>query len=241
MLIGAALIGAGAVLAFQFLTASFERPRLSPPPAAERPPLAYVEPGPAKAPQGPDFFGFPLNRTERAARPSELMRFVPMQGRCAAGFDATSTLHDFSGSTTAITGHIEFEKGRHESTAKAEIVVDARTLDTGNKDRDQDMHETTLESAKYPEVRFVLTSVAMKTPGALSGDLTMRGTIEIHGVKREVEIPAVGELREDGYLHGKGQFKALLTDFGMTPPTKLGFIKVRDEIVIWFELWAEPE
>ncbi len=237
-------------------------PPPAPPPAPEPPkpePPPPEPPQPAPPAPGPDFFGFAVASTEAAtveppkpppeppkpvATPAPveppkpvLLRYVPAKNRCAAGFDGESTLHKFAGNTTAVTGWVEFEKGRHETTARAEFVVDARTLDTGNESRDKEMHEKHLESAKFPELRF---SLASQTPWSQDGAFAMTGTLEIHGAKKDVTFACVGKLRRDGWLHVKGELAAKLTDYGIKPPSKL-VVSVRDDINIWFELWAKPE
>jgi polyisoprenoid-binding protein YceI len=159
-----------------------------------------------------------------------------MKDRCVAGFDGKSTLHDFSGWTKAVTGEIEFEKGRLAETAKASVTVDARTLDTGDKGRDEEMHENVIESARFTEMKFVLASVRLGEGGSAA----MKGSMEIHGVPRELEIPITLALRRDGCLYVKGEVRAKVSDFGIAPPSKLGMINVEDEIRIWFEAWAEP-
>ncbi|MBI2922747.1 MAG: YceI family protein [Planctomycetes bacterium] len=211
---------------------------------------------------GPEFFGFPVGSTEAAApppapepkpepkpepRPEPKPKPKPppapavaklrfMNGRCVAGFDGTTTLHDFSGWTKSVTGEIEYQKGKLAETVKASVTVDARTLDTGDKDRDKEMHETNLESQKYHEMKFVLSGLRMGEGQAA----TMKGTIEIHGTSREVEMPITLTLRRDGFIYVKGELKARISDFKVEVPSKLGMINVDDNIRIWFEVWAEP-
>ncbi|MBI2933585.1 MAG: YceI family protein [Planctomycetes bacterium] len=230
-----------------------------PPPAPLPAPVAK----PLEGPAGPEFFGFavasldaavveappppppppPVAEPPRKKEPPKpvVRRFTPMKGRCAVGFDGESTLHKFAGNTMAVEGYIEFVKERVEETARAQFVVDARTLDTGNEGRDHEMHANYLESQKYPQMRFDLGSVALRTHGEALGDFTMKGTLEIHGTQKEVEIPCSAELRRDGYVHVKGAFRTKMSDFGITPPSKFGIINVRDEIDVWFEVWAGPE
>jgi polyisoprenoid-binding protein YceI len=197
-----------------------------------------------------EFFGFPVETLQQAPepppppppataaeppkpRPRETPRYLPIPEKCVAGFDGSSTLHDFRGWTRAVTGEVRFEPDRIEATAKASIVVDARTLDTGNPDRDKDMHEL-LQSEKFPEFRFSLESFRPDAGGAF----TMKGSLEIRGQSRPVEIPGTFTLRADGLLHAKGEFRAKMSDFGIQPPSAMLVIRTSDDIKIWFELWA---
>ena len=226
-----------------------------PEPPVQKPPDVVA----AKPPAGPEFFGFPVGSAERAPEPAPepkpeprpepkpepkpkpapvpvIVRLRLMKDRCVAGFDGKSTLHDFSGWTKSVTGEITYEDGRLAETAKASVTVDARTLDTGDADRDAEMHEKHLESGKHPEMKFELWSIKMT--GANTMD--MSGTLEIHGTKKAVTIPCEVKLRHDKYAWVKGEIKAKMTDFGIEPPVKAGVIKVDDEIRVWFEAWAEP-
>lgn len=250
MSIGGAL-GVAASVAVREATrtpiARMEAPEPPPPPPVLTLPTPPVEPGtseppsssPAPAPRPPafDFFGFETEGSERAAPPPpapRVLRFEPLKDRCAAGFDATSTLHDFRGWTKAVGGHVSFERERLEETASAVITVDARTLDTNNPDRDKEMHADFLHSGTFPELRFELKEFRRTSEGAYR----MKGRLEIHGTSRDVEIPGTFELRADGYLHAKGELRARMSDFGISPPVTALVIRVDDEIRIWFEIWA---
>jgi polyisoprenoid-binding protein YceI len=205
-------------------------------------------PAPLHRPPAFDFLGFPVESAERAApAPAEpppapvapkLLRFAPLPDRCVAGFDATSTLHDFRGWTKSVTGWIAFEKERLEETAAAAFVVDARTLDTNNPDRDRDMHIDVLHTARYPEFKFTLKEFRRTSKDRDDGACTMKGTMEIHGTAKDVEIPGTFALRRDGYLHVKGELRTNVTDFGISPPVTALVIRVDDEIKVWFEVWA---
>ncbi|MCE9581382.1 MAG: YceI family protein [Planctomycetes bacterium] len=236
----------------------------TPEPVAKPPAPEVVAKPPTPEPKGPpdvgpEYFGFPVGSTARAPKPEPkpepapvpkpepkpepappakpaIEHLVFMEGRCVAGFDGKSTLHDFSGWTKSVTGTIEFERGHLATTAKASVTVDARTLDTGDADRDKEMHEAHLETGKFPDMKFEVVSVTLGEGEAM----TMKGTIEIHGVKKELEIPCTLQQRRDRKIHVKGEVRSKMSDFGIKPPSKAGFINVDDEIRIWFEAWAEP-
>src|SRR5689334_19835775 len=98
------VLGSGGILGLQALGPRPSPPAVPPPPPPSAPPSetrrAAVE-----------FFGLP-SATADEARPSSseatdpVRRFVPIKGSSVAGFDATSTLHDFRGWTRGVTGQI---------------------------------------------------------------------------------------------------------------------------------------
>jgi polyisoprenoid-binding protein YceI len=210
----------------------------TPPEVAETPEPA--PPAPASRPPVFDFFGFEVEGPAGAPEPrrvARVLRFVPVRERCAAGFDATSTLHDFRGWTKAVEGSVSFDPERLEATARATIVVDARTLDTGHPDRDREMRRDHLQSERFPEMKFELKEFR-RTAGA---GFLMKGSLEIRGRAKDVEMHGTFELRRDGHLHAKGGLRVRMSDFGISPPVTALVIRVDDEIRVWFELWARRQ
>src|SRR3954466_1711004 len=69
------------------------------------------------------------------------------------GFDGTSTLHDFTGKTHAITGDFRADAGDPARLVGGAVWIEARTLDTGNGSRDSDMRDV-LDVSKYPQIVF---------------------------------------------------------------------------------------
>jgi polyisoprenoid-binding protein YceI len=164
-----------------------------------------------------------------------------VKGKCVAGFDATSTLHDFRGWTTGVSGEIRFDPRRLEETATATFVVDARSLDTGDQDRDLEMHRDHLRSGTYPELKFTLSRFNRADPARTDGAFFLKGDLEIRGTSVPIEGPGTFEIRPDGYLHVKGEFRARMSQFGIAPPVTALIIRVGDEVTLWFELWAKLE
>src|SRR6187549_65030 len=168
------LLGSGGILGLQALGPRPSPPAVPPPPSA--PPAATRR-------AAVEFFGLP-SATADEARPSTpeatdpVRRFVPIRGSSVAGFDATSTLHDFRGWTRGVTGQIRFDPSRLEETAGAEILVDARELDTGDKDRDKEMHAH-LQSQGYPNFKLTLNRFVRPDPARKDGPFVMRADLEI--------------------------------------------------------------
>jgi polyisoprenoid-binding protein YceI len=100
-------------------------------------------------------------------------------------FDGRGTVGDFTGTTSTMTGRLV---GAADLPAvRGWVEAPVKTLLTGNGKRDKDLNKS-MESEKYPTIRFDLTGVA---PRAARGDtvaVTLLGTFHIHGVIR----PACG-------------------------------------------------
>lgn len=169
---------------------------------------------------------------------SAAQAFAPIPGQCLVGFDAVSSLHDFSGSTSAVTGLIRLAAAGGASDVRGHIAADAATLTTGHEGRDEKMRTHHLDTPQFPKITFTFASI---DPAGDRPDVprTVRGRFCIHGIEREVQIPTELTQRQDGLLHLKGSLALQMTDFGITPPSLL-VITVQDKVTAWFDLWLEP-
>src|SRR5262249_31618830 len=94
---------------------------------------------------------------------------------------------DFTGTTTTLQG--ELTGSDDLSGVRGWVEAPVNTLATGNGKRDRDLNRS-MESDKYPTIRFELTGVS---PDHASGDtvqVELQGAFQIHGVRRDVTIPA---------------------------------------------------
>lgn len=86
-----------------------------------------------------------------------------------------------------------------------------------------------LDAANHPWMRFELASVELLIEG--TGRIT--GTLEIHGVRREVTVSLRGVLAERR-LEVRGELEIRQTDFGIQPESIAGVVKVADPMKIVF-------
>jgi polyisoprenoid-binding protein YceI len=152
-------------------------------------------------------------------------------------FDGRATLGDFTGTTTTVTG--EFYGGPDLASVQGWVEAPVRTLRTGKGKRDTDMNKS-MESDKYPMIRYELTGV---TPGVWSGDtaqVTLLGRFVIHGVTREAEIPARLTI-SGGQVRVEGSTPLNLKDYRIGGLTKfLGTIRMHEDIVVRLDVTFAP-
>jgi polyisoprenoid-binding protein YceI len=118
-------------------------------------------------------------------------------GKLSAGklsFDARATKGPFVGTTTTMSG--QMTGGPNLSTVRGWVEAPVGTLKTGNDHRDRDLNKS-METAKYPTMRFDLTGVTQATGSGDSIPVTLAGDLFIHGVKRPVELPGWVRLGKD--------------------------------------------
>src|SRR5580698_2393917 len=92
---------------------------------------------------------------------------------------------------------------------------------------------TCLDAGRFPTIRFVSGAVADAGADAKGRDLTLRGELTLHGVKRAVAMRVHLELT-GAELAATGRTTLRQTDFGITPISKAGVVKVKDELeIVW--------
>ena len=164
------------------------------------------------------------------------MRGPIPNGRLTSGmlsFDGHATLGDFTGTTRTVTGQLT---GAPEiSSVRGWVEAPVESLKTGDRKRDKDLNKS-MESSKYPNLRFDLNSITAKQSAGDSIPVTLHGTLNIHGVTRRLELP--------GTIVFKGQTARVRTDFplnlkeyGIGGLSKmLGMLKMHENIEVHVDL-----
>jgi len=153
-------------------------------------------------------------------------------------FTGHSTVGDFVGTTTAITGGVT---GNAElANARGWVEATVATLNTGNGLRDRDLRST-MDVAKYPTMRFELAGVTVESPAATSDTVTstLRGALTIHGITRDVAVPAT-LIRAADTVDVSGAFPIDLGDYKVSGLTRfLGTLRVQRKIEVRFNVRFE--
>jgi polyisoprenoid-binding protein YceI len=164
---------------------------------------------------------------------------VPTAPRSAAlqegtlSFDGHATTGDFVGTTTSVTGAAT--SGPDLATTRGWVEAPVATLHTGNKLRDRDMRSV-MEVEKYPTMRYDLTDVTVRSTSADSSDVTLRGTLRLHGVSRSVDIPAT-VARDGDVTRVVGTFPVNVSDYQVRGLTKvLGMLRMQERIEVHLAL-----
>jgi polyisoprenoid-binding protein YceI len=168
-----------------------------------------------------------------------LQRFALVPSLSRVGFDAKSTLHDFSGACTNVEGEIQVALARPAAGCSGFVRASAAALETGLAERDDEMRKV-LGVAEFAEIRFdwksfepgEVDAAALRVTGTAHGDLT------IHGKTRAVSLPVRVAVDASRRLGIEGELHVKMSDFGVAPPKKLGLISVDDEVVVWIALRA---
>lgn len=111
-----------------------------------------------------------------------------------------------------------------------EIVVDAKSGDSGSGMRDRKMHREVLESERYSEISFFPDRVAGTVALLGKSSLMVHGMFRIHGVDREITVPAEVELSPN-HWSATVHFNVPYAKWGMKNPSTL-FLRVSDSVEI---------
>lgn len=91
-----------------------------------------------------------------------------------------------------------------------------------------------LAAADHREIRFESTSVRRNQDTVVLG-----GTLSIRGRRNNVSVPLrIG--RSEDLLRFSGEFPIRLSDYGITPESIAGVVKVKDTVTIILDLLARP-
>jgi polyisoprenoid-binding protein YceI len=143
-------------------------------------------------------------------------------------FTLDASLHTVHGTFQVKPGALQFDPA--SGRASGEIVVDAKSGETGNGMRDRKMHKDVLESESYPEISFRPDVVEGAVAAAGKSSVKVHGMFRIHGVDREITVPAEVEMSADHWaavLH----FTIPYAKWGMKNPSTL-FLRVSDSVEI---------
>lgn len=179
--------------------------------------------------------------------PSQVFRFDARQrfellpSLSRVGFDAKSTLHDFTGVTSDVQGSFRADFDDPDGAWSGEIRVAARTLRTGVDGRDSNLREH-LDTEHFPELRFAIERFVPAADGVDVAKQTargeVRGTLTIRGRARAFAMPIAVEVDPQRRVVVTGQAPLKLSDYGVPVPSQLGVINMQDDVQVWIALRA---
>jgi polyisoprenoid-binding protein YceI len=158
--------------------------------------------------------------------------------RSVVRYHIVHKLHRVSGHTSQIEGRGVLHR---DGRVRAMVRVPVASFDSGERNRDADMREA-VEASRFPFVVFKGTTKldGNAATAGTSAAATMPGEIELHGVKRPVEVSLTIELSPDGSARARGSFEVSLEAHGVDRPSLL-FVKIEDTCRIDVDLLLREE
>jgi polyisoprenoid-binding protein YceI len=142
----------------------------------------------------------------------------------AGAFRGTATFEPERPAQSSVD--LTFEAGTLRVTGQGEPPADVPQVQAAM------VGATCLDAGRFPAIRFVSTSVAAAgAAGPNGGDLALRGELTLHGVTRPLTLRVHLEVTGQT-LEATGTTTLKQTDFGITPISKAGVVKVKDELTL---------
>ena len=148
-------------------------------------------------------------------------------------FTLKATGHEVEGALVLKSGRIAFDPAT--GAASGEIAIDLKSTQTGNKTRDQKMHDEVFETKKHPLAVFRAEKIRGTVPTSGAGQVTLDGTLSLHGSDHKLSLPAKIEV-QDGRVKADTQFQIPYVEWGLEDPSvimlrvaKVVTVKVRAE------------
>jgi polyisoprenoid-binding protein YceI len=140
------------------------------------------------------------------------------------------------GKTSAITGDVTIATNGAVDTAASKITIDVSTLKSDQERRDGYVSRRTLETAQYPNVVFVPTSVSgAKLP--LSGaeqSFDVAGNLTVHGVTKPTVWHVKARSTGDD-VTGSGWTTFTFADAQLAQPSVPVLLSVADTIRLEYD------
>ncbi len=183
----------------------------------------------------------PLTRPRATRAPAELRYVVAPTGNEARYRVREQLMHhdlpnDAVGRTTGISGTVAIAPNGTVDTAASKITIDVTSLKSDQERRDGYVSHRTLETAQYPTVTFVPTSVTgVKLP--LSGSeqrFDVSGNLTVHGVTKPTvwHVTAKGSAND---VAGTGWTTFTFADVQLAQPSVPILLSVADTIRLEYD------
>lgn len=141
-------------------------------------------------------------------------------------FTLGATLHTVHGTFNVKGGTVRLDAV--SGKASGEVLVDVKSGNTGVEARDRQMHNSVLESERFPQAVFLPDRV--NGLESLEGEhqVVVHGTLRIHGQDHEVTVPARVTV-QDGRVTATAKLVMPYVSWGMKDPSTF-VLRVSDKV-----------
>jgi polyisoprenoid-binding protein YceI len=150
------------------------------------------------------------------------------QHQSTVAFTLGDVLHTVHGTFQLKNGSVRFDNT--SGVASGLLVVDAATGASGNGSRDRKMHKEILESQKFPDIMFAPQHIHGQVPQEGKAELTMDGTMTLHGQPHDITITVPVEVH-NGLTTADMVFPVPYVKWGLKNPSTF-ILRVDDKVSI---------
>jgi polyisoprenoid-binding protein YceI len=148
-----------------------------------------------------------------------------------AGVGSTTAV----GRTTSLQGSLTFDGSAITATS---ITADVSKLASDKDMRDQQLRQQALESSKYPNASFALTSPIVIAGLPDNGETitqTINGKLTLHGLTRDVSMQVQGAL-DGNQIIVVGTTNIAFADYGIESPKSMAVLSIDDHGALELQL-----
>jgi polyisoprenoid-binding protein YceI len=152
-------------------------------------------------------------------------------------FVGAKVTRDHNGEFKDFDGAIDYAGGQPQ---KISFDINLDSIETDTPDLTKHLKTPDFfDVAKYPKATFTSTAIEPAAPGAPAGTTHMvRGTLDLHGVQKEVVIPVKAEQTADG-VHATSEFTINRHDWGISYKGMADDL-IKDNVLIKLDLAFPP-
>jgi polyisoprenoid-binding protein YceI len=152
-------------------------------------------------------------------------------------FVGAKVTRDHQGKFNAFDGSIDYAGGQ---PARISFDIDLNSIETDTEKLTGHLKSPDFfDVAKYPKATFTSTSIAPAPAGSPNGTThILKGTLDMHGTQKEVEIPVVAQQSADG-VHAKSEFTINRHDWGISYKGAADDL-IKDNVLIKLDLMFPP-
>ena len=152
-------------------------------------------------------------------------------------FVGAKVTRDHHGKFNAFDGSIEYADGQPQ---RISFDIDLSSVETDTEKLTGHLKSPDFfDVAKYPKATFTSTSIAPAPAGSPAGTThILRGTLDLHGTKKDVEIPVITHQTADG-VHATSEFTINRHDWGISYRGAADDL-IKDNVLIKLDLKFPP-
>jgi polyisoprenoid-binding protein YceI len=152
-------------------------------------------------------------------------------------FVGAKVTRDHHGQFKAFDGSIDYAGGQ---PARISFDIDLNSIETDTEKLTGHLKSADFfDVAKYPKATFVSTSVTPAPAGSPNGTThVLKGTLDMHGVRKDVEIPVVAQQSPEG-VHATSEFTINRHDWGISYKGAADDL-IKDNVLIKLDLMFPP-
>lgn len=142
-------------------------------------------------------------------------------------FDATSTLHDFTGTVQTVPFVVQIQQEGPLATVDGTATVAAASMNTQHVKRDRNMHKM-FKADSFPILTGVVKAAQIDPEQLTSVPLELT----VLGKTHRVPLTLTDWEMKEERIRVEGSLSLSLKELGLKPPVILGFIRVGDAVTV---------